>query len=100
MPPTYLDGNRYHRLDDEQRALYLAGIVDGLVGGYLLDGNTKRGAGLGTCIKSMPNDQVRDIVDKYISGNPEQRDWPMNMLAYNALNDACRKRGIAIHGNR
>lgn len=100
MPPTYLDGNRYHRLDDEQRATYLAGVVDGLVGSYLLDGNMKRGVGLGTCIRNMPNDQARDIVDKYVSENPEQRDLPMNMLAYNALNDACRKRGISIHSTR
>lgn len=96
IPPAYFDGNQYHRMDEIARTIYIEGVIDGFLGSYLLDSNMKREVALGTCVKNMPADQARAIVDKYVSENPDQWGWQMTMLVYNGLNGACRKQGISI----
>jgi hypothetical protein len=86
-------GNLYRTWTDDQRQLYVAGIIDGLMFSPVVGGRTAFVTSLNACLSGLPIEQDTAVVDKAINADPEHWDGPLNFLVYKALQDFCSARG-------
>jgi len=86
----FLTGNEFRSLNSSAKINYAMGITDGFVGAALVFGEGDS-TWIGDCLGTAQSDQVVAIFEKYLVENPGEWHYAMNVLAFNAFNDACRK---------
>ncbi|MGP8439956.1 Rap1a/Tai family immunity protein [Paraburkholderia fungorum] len=97
MVLSFVNGNAYQRFDRTSRMVYIEGVLDGLAEGLSANPQDQTAVkALVACTAHMDAGQVEAIVEKYLADNPTQWDWPMNMLTYNAMANACAVRGFRM----
>lgn len=86
----YLDGNEYLKLNSNDRQFYVTGLVDGAaLSGFA---GTKN-QWIHECLKDkeIKSNQVKAILDKYISDNPEDWSNQAHTLFFRAMRKACKQ---------
>lgn len=89
MPSYYFKAERFIQMNDADRMLYVAGLIDGFSASVLFGASDQAVAPLNSCTKDMDSMQVSAIITKYVKDHPENWHYPLNIEAYNALNKAC-----------
>ncbi len=93
----YLSGNDYLKLTNIEKSNYLIGVADGLLSSrlYLNIGTSDEALSdiseLKKCLmdKIENNKQLRAIVEKYLTNNPERWSEPMGVLFFVSIKDIC-----------
>jgi hypothetical protein len=93
-----ITGNDYQRLTPPERALYVAGTLEGwIVADTVMRArpspmfSTTFGQVVRCVSGRLSTAEVRTIVDRFVSRNPSERKQDMGQLVLFALNEACRK---------
>jgi len=86
----FIKGNTYREYSDDVKAVYVMGVMDGMVIAPVFSAPKKKLAWLEACSVGMSGYQVAAIVDKYLRDNPEHWHEPTNILVYSAMLDACK----------
>jgi hypothetical protein len=94
---TAITGGDYQRLTPNERAMYVAGTLEGWISA---DAIMKRSpsplftasiGGIVTCVSGrLSTAQVRTIVDRHVAKNPSERNQEMGRLLMLAMLEACR----------
>ena len=93
----YLSGNDYLKLTNIEKSNYLIGVADGLLSSrlYLNIGTSDEALSdiseLKKCLmdKIENNKQLRAIVEKYLTNNPERWSEPMGVLFFVSIKNIC-----------
>lgn len=89
---SYVKGNEYVKLEEGDRALYIAGLVDGILLSPFFGAQRSKIEWFERCtIERMTMYQVTAIVDKFMRENPDRWHQEMHTLAYIAIKKACEK---------
>lgn len=91
---TYLTGNDYRQWPEELRFMYIMGELEGSE----MYNPTVRSV-MGICAVGMNSTrgQQSAIVDKYVANHPEKWGFPLPLLIFNALTEACSAAGVKIN---
>jgi hypothetical protein len=86
----YVRGNEYVKLEEGDRATYIAGLVDGILLSPFFGAQRNKVEWFERCtIERMTIHQVTAIVDKFMKENPNRWHESMHTLAYFAIKKAC-----------
>jgi len=89
LPVYFLTAENFNGLSDEDQTMYITGLMDGFFGLGLFGANDETVAGLTTCTLGMDVNQATATVLKWVKDHPEYRQYPMSVVAYDALLNAC-----------
>jgi hypothetical protein len=93
-----ITGNDYQRLTPQERAMYVAGTLEGwIVADTVM--RARPSAMFSTtfgqivrCVSGrLSTAEVRTIVDRFVNRNPTERKQDMGQIVLLALEEACRK---------
>ena len=95
----YLSGNDYLKKTFTERTNYLSGVADGLLSSRLYlnigisDEALSNISELKNCLtnKIENSEQLRAIVEKYLTNNPEKWSDPMSVIFFVSIHDICLK---------
>jgi hypothetical protein len=87
----FLTGNTFRELSVGGKRGYAQGFTDGVFVAPLFRAPKSELAWLESCMVGMTDAQVVAILEKWLNENPAQWHMQMNVLAYNALSQACPK---------
>jgi len=92
--PGFINTEKYIELGPQQQGIYAAGLVDGMYLAPVFDAPNKDKAltAMRACLKPMTNTQVAAIITKYAKDHPEKWDMGANIVAWQALREACSMR--------
>ncbi|OFE11365.1 hypothetical protein PHACT_12470 [Pseudohongiella acticola] len=85
----FIDANTYIAYSEEQKAIYVIGLIEGALLAPLFGAAEVEVQALLECIKPMNNIQVAAIITKYVEENPEKWHQGAHVLGYAALMKAC-----------
>jgi hypothetical protein len=92
--PGFTKTEKYIQLGANQQGIYAAGLVDGMYLTPVFDAPNKDKylTAMRTCLKSMTNTQVAAVITKYAKDHPEKWNMGTNVVAWQALLEACSVR--------
>lgn len=87
----FATGNRWRTLPNQQRMLYVLGVLDGLrFSPVMALGTEDRTNKLANCTQNMNGEQILAIADKYVEARPEKWHESVHFQLFGALTEACR----------
>ena len=86
----FITGNIYRDYSDGVKAVYVMGVIDGMLDAPGFGAPKKKLAWLETCVVGMNGTQVAAIVDKSLRDTPEYWHEPLNAQVLSAMWDACK----------
>lgn len=89
---AFTTGNGFRRFSQGEQLSYVVGIVDGLKLAPTLGADKPDMKWLRTCIKDMEAEQIKAIVDMFLTDNPDRWHESMHMLVYAALLGPCPRK--------
>jgi hypothetical protein len=87
----FLTGNDYLKANKEKRAFYAMGIVDGVLLSPLFGAPKNTLSWFESCTVNMTNDQVEAIISKYLENHPGEWHQYLNIIAFDAMSEACKR---------
>jgi Rap1a immunity proteins len=89
----FLSAEKYLALRPDVQAVYMAGMIDGMFLAPMFEApdDDKYLVRIQVCLTDgrMTNTQIAAIVTKYVKKRPDQWKMPANVVAYQALREAC-----------
>jgi len=89
LPVYYLTAENFNGLSDDDQTMYVTGLMDGFLGLGLFGASDEAVAGLTTCTLGMDVNQATATILKWAKDHPEYRQYPMSVVGYDALLNAC-----------
>jgi len=89
LPGYYLTAGNFSGLSDDDQMMYITGLIDGFFGVGLFGASDEAVAGLTTCTLGMDVKQATAIILKWVKDHPEYGQYPMSVVAYDALLNSC-----------
>jgi hypothetical protein len=86
----FITGNTYREYSDDIRAVYVMGVIDGMLDAPGFGAPKKKLAWLESCVVGMNGYQVAAIVDKKLRDIPEYWNEPINGEVFSAMSTACK----------
>ena len=87
----FLSGSSYKELPDVGKRGYVMGFTDGIFVSPLYGAPKKNILPLERCVVGMSAGQIVAIVEKWLADNPGRWHEQMNTLAFDAIQEACRR---------
>jgi hypothetical protein len=87
----FLTGNQFRELSYAQKCGYAMGFVDGVLVSPMFDAPKKELEWIEGCVTGMRERQVLAILEKFLNENPARWHEQMNVLAWVAMKEACKK---------
>jgi len=86
----FLTGDQYRDLTDfYNRAMYVSGVIDGMLLAPMFKADKASLTWLETCIEGMKSDQVAFIVDQYLQRRPQDWHHQMHGNVFRAFSNVC-----------
>ncbi|HTS06784.1 MAG TPA: Rap1a/Tai family immunity protein [Candidatus Eisenbacteria bacterium] len=87
----FMKTEKYLGFGEAERAIYAAGLMDGILLAPLFDAPSKSKyfRTMQTCVNGMTNTQVAAIITKYAKDHPEEWHLGANVVAWKALRGVC-----------
>jgi Rap1a immunity proteins len=89
----YLSAEKYLALKPDTQAVYMAGMIDGMYLAPMFDApdEDKYLVRIRVCVTDgrITNTQIAAIVTKYVKNRPDEWKAGANVVAYQALREAC-----------
>jgi hypothetical protein len=92
--PGFIKTETYLKLRASEQTMYASGLMDGMYLAPVFDAPNKDKylAAMRTCTKPMTGNQVAAIISKFAKEHPEKWDLGTNVVAWQALREACDAR--------
>ena len=87
----FLSGYDYQGLSPQRRRAYAIGFLDGLLVAPFFSAPKTELSWVENCIIGMTDHQVAAILDKYLRDNPARWHETMNVIAWVAIKEGCKK---------
>jgi len=88
----FLTGENYEKLDDGNKAIYLAGVIDGIWLSPLFSQHAQKKIDqVRSHLTNMSIVQITAIVTKYHQENPDKWHYGMHLIVYSALMESYNK---------
>ena len=86
----FVDGNKYMTLSESDKAVYVIGVADGLLGSPILyQNNSERERRLLECLRGKSSHQLKDSLTLYLEKNPFIRDSNASVSFVKAIDEHC-----------
>jgi hypothetical protein len=89
LPVYYLTAENFNGLSDDDQTIYVTGLMDGFLGLGLFGASDETVAGLTACTRGKDVNQATALILKWAKDHPEYRQYPMSVVGYDALLNAC-----------
>ena len=87
----FITANDYLSYAPQRKRAYAVGFIDGMLVAPFFSAPKSELSWVENCIVGMTDYQVAAILDKYLRDNPARWHESMNILAWNAIKDGCKK---------
>lgn len=85
----FLKGESYLQLSQAERSVYAMGLIDGLFASAFYGADEVQLRKLKDCTAGWTNTQLAAVLDQHVRADPSHWQYPMNVLAVNAMVKAC-----------
>lgn len=89
MMKSSVSGQYFLKLDENDKALYTSGLVDGILIAPLFSYTLHRRIWFEECVQNMKHEQIIAILEKYLTEHPEKWHRDMPTIAFIAFKEAC-----------
>jgi hypothetical protein len=92
--PGFVTTEKYIEFGPNQQSVYASGLIDGMYLAPVFDAPNKDKylTAMRACLKPMTTTQVAAIITKFAKEHPEKWDMGTNVVAWQALRQACAMR--------
>ena len=87
----FLTGNSFRQISYTEKCGYAMGFVDGVLMSPAFQASRNELEWFERCVTRMKDVQVVAILEKFLNENPARWHEPMNVLAWVAMKEACKK---------
>jgi hypothetical protein len=87
----FLTGNSFRELSYAEKCGYAMGFLDGVFMSPMFHAPKKELEWIERCVTGMNERQVVAILEKFLNENPARWHESMNVLAWVAMKEACKK---------
>jgi len=87
----FLTGNSFRELSHPVKRGYAAGFIDGLFMSPIFDAPKAEVRWIEACAEGMSSEQIVAILNKYLADNPARWHESMNVLAWVAMKESCKR---------
>lgn len=90
----FLKAGQYLEIDESFQRFYAMGLLDGMYmsPAFGAPASNKVLVKVETCVEGMKAAQVAAIIAKYVKDHPEEWDWDLHLVGYNAMLEGCQNR--------
>ena len=88
----YVTGNDYLKFDNENRVVWLIGVMDGIMAESTIIKKDDKGPWLGRCIDGLSKDQIKAMFEKELTQHPEGWHAPAGIIFRVKMKDFCKDR--------
>ena len=90
IAPGFFTGKDYLDMSDNERRAYSTGAINGMLVAPFFGAPDEKVNWLKTCSAKLSDEEIAEILTKYIR-EQNQLNYSLNVLAFNAMRDACPK---------
>ena len=87
----YFSGRDYFDMSDTEKRAYATGAVNGMLVAPFFGAPEERLRWFKTCTAKLSDEQLAEILTRYISNDSNQLSMSLNVVTFNALKDTCDK---------
>jgi hypothetical protein len=87
----FFTGRDYFEMSDTEKRAYATGAVNGMLVAPFFGAPEERLRWFKTCTAKLSDEQLAEILTRYISSDSNQLSLSLNVVTFNALKDACDK---------
>ena len=91
ISPGFFTGKDYLEMTNTERRAYVIGGINGMLVAPFFGAPEQNLNWLKTCTSKMSDEELADILSKYIHEQQKQMDANLNVVTFNAIREACRK---------
>ena len=91
ISPGFFIAKDYLDMSDTERRAYVTGEINGMLVAPFFGAPEENLNWLKTCSGKMSDEQLADILARFIRDQPNQMQSNLNVVTFTALRDACRK---------
>jgi hypothetical protein len=91
ISPGFFTGADYLDMRDTEKRAYVTGEINGMLVAPFFGAPEENLSWLKTCSGKMSDEQLATILTRYIRDQPNQMQQNLNVVAFSALREACRK---------
>jgi hypothetical protein len=91
ISPGFFTGKDYLEMSDNERRAYATGAINGMLVAPFFGAPEENVNWLKTCTAKMSDEDVAAILSRYIGEQPNQLNYNLNVLTFNAMKSACPK---------
>ena len=91
ISPGFFTAKDFLDMSDTEKRAYATGEINGMLVAPFFGAPEDNLNWLKTCTARMSDEQLATILDHFIRDQPEQRTANLNVVAFNAIREACRK---------
>jgi hypothetical protein len=91
ISPGFFTGKDYLDMSDTERRAYATGGINGMLVAPFFGAPEENLNWLKTCTARMSDEDIAGILTRYIREQPNQLNYSLNVLTFNALRSACPK---------
>jgi len=91
ISPGFFTGKDYLDMSDTEKRAYATGGINGMLVAPFFGAPEEKLNWLKTCTGKMSDEEIADILTRYIREQPKQMDANLNVVTFNAIREACRK---------
>jgi len=91
ISPGFFTGKDYLEMSDTEQRAYATGEINGMLVAPFFGAPEENLNWLKTCTGKMSDEELAGILNRYIREHPKQMDTNLNVVAFNAIREACRK---------
>ena len=89
--PGFFTGKDYLEMSDTEKRAYITGEVNGMLVAPFFGVPEANLGWLKTCTGKMSDEQLASILSDFIHQHPDQMQFNLNVVTFNAVREACRK---------
>jgi hypothetical protein len=90
--PGFFTGKDYLEMSETEQRAYATGEINGMLVAPFFGAPEENLNWLKTCTGKMSDEELADILIKYIREQPKQLDANLNVVTFNAIREACRNK--------
>ena len=91
ISPGFFTGRDYLDMSDTEKRAYATGEINGMLVAPFFGAPEENLNWLKTCTGKMSDEELADILTRYIREQPKQMDANLNVVTFAAIREACRK---------
>lgn len=88
----YINGNEYLEMPDDNRTVWIVGVMDGLMAEAALVSKAPKGPWLGRCLRGISIPQIREMFEQKLRQQPDSWHAPAAFIFRDRMSSFCKNR--------